>query len=114
MKECCENRFHNLEFDHDSPYELRHRKDTRCRCGNVVECSKCIDEDSRAVLCCGDCALVTIQGIVCHETGCRSSWIDPNTGLGYAVPCLECGGSFVPEGRPSRHSLCPSCLNPEP
>lgn len=58
---------------------------------------------------CGSCALVSINGVPCHETGCPDSWINPRTGEGYPAPCWSCGCDFIPEERPSRYSRCEEC-----
>lgn len=63
---------------------------------------------------CESCQVIRINGVACHETGCRNSWIDPDTGIGYPAPCWECGCDFIPENRPSKYSLCQDCLNPQP
>jgi len=62
---------------------------------------------------CGNCNVVSIQGVPCHETGCPDSWIDPATGEGYPVPCWECGCDYTPEERGSKYSLCVGCLEDE-
>lgn len=46
---------------------------------------------------CDDCALLAINGIICHEQGCPSRWINPKTGKGYTRACKECGRDFTPE-----------------
>lgn len=53
---------------------------------------------------CDDCTPCMINGILCHEQGCPSSWKD------YPVPCFECGCDFWPESRGER--ICSDCLNP--
>lgn len=53
---------------------------------------------------CDQCSLMTIQGIVCHETGCPNAWRDPLTGEPNPVMCFECGTMFAPED--SGQSLC--------
>lgn len=52
-------------------------------------------EESRVS--CENCQLVSIQGVICHESGCITSWIDPLTGSGYVRECEWCGSDFVPE-----------------
>ncbi len=55
---------------------------------------------------CLSCAILYIQGVRCHETGCPSAWTDE------IRECFECGCDFEPE---NRHQLtCNDCLNPEP
>ncbi len=51
----------------------------------------------RDAISCDSCQLARINGVVCHETGCPDSWIDPETGEGYEKPCWQCGFGFVPE-----------------
>lgn len=48
---------------------------------------------------CTDCDVVRINGVTCHETGCPSAHIDPDTGQPYRVECMECGSLFEPESR---------------
>jgi len=48
---------------------------------------------------CPDCALMGINGHVCHEAGCPSSWIDPCMGEGYEQECKWCGSLFVPKDK---------------
>jgi hypothetical protein len=40
---------------------------------------------------CQSCEALTINGILCHETGCPDSWKD------YKNECKECGVKFEPE-----------------
>lgn len=56
---------------------------------------------------CDNCQLVSINGMPCHETGCRDSWINPTTGKGYERNCKNCGCAFTPESRECR--FCSSC-----
>lgn len=46
---------------------------------------------------CDSCQLVAIQGLVCHETGCRNSHINPRTGKLYRKDCRCCGKEFTPK-----------------
>lgn len=63
---------------------------------------------------CDSCAVSTINGVACHETGCPRSHIDPCTGDPYPIPCFECGCDFVPDTHDclGRHAVCPDCSVP--
>jgi hypothetical protein len=52
-----------------------------------------------ARLSCPDCEIMSINGHVCHEAGCPSSWIDPCMGEGYEQECKWCGSLFVPKDK---------------
>jgi hypothetical protein len=53
---------------------------------------------------CDGCSPLRINGVLCHEQGCREAWRD------YAVPCRECGCEFL---REERHQvICADCQNP--
>ena len=39
---------------------------------------------------CNSCEALTINGVLCHETGCPDSWMD------YSVECYNCGTEFIP------------------
>ncbi len=55
---------------------------------------------------CNGCNPSTINGVLCHESGCPDAWRD------YTRECFECGCDFL---RESRHqNTCEDCLNPEP
>ena len=59
---------------------------------------------------CDQCEVARINGIACHEEGCPNSHLDPITGDPNPVECWECGFEFVPDGKVSRHALCPDCV----
>jgi len=40
---------------------------------------------------CQSCEALTINGVLCHESGCPDSWRD------YERECVECGCPFIPE-----------------
>jgi hypothetical protein len=42
---------------------------------------------------CDDCQPAMIQGVLCHETGCKDAWRDSS------VECKECGCDFYPDHR---------------
>jgi len=42
---------------------------------------------------CNNCELLSINGILCHETGCPDAWQDETR------ECKECGSEFAPETR---------------
>lgn len=51
---------------------------------------------------CDDCAATVINGALCHEHNCPSSWKDKQ------IQCSECGFEFYPTDRSQR--LCDDCL----
>ena len=51
---------------------------------------------------CPSCELLTINGVVCHETGCPEAWKD------YSRECKWCGGDFIPEER-LQDCCCDEC-----
>ena len=46
---------------------------------------------------CPSCEIVYVNGIKCHETGCRDAWRDE------VRECRWCGNQFVPE---EPHQTC--------
>ena len=46
---------------------------------------------------CQSCEALTINGVLCHESGCPDSWRDETK------ECLECGFDFQPE---DKHQVC--------
>lgn len=42
---------------------------------------------------CDSCEILSINGMPCHETGCRDAWQDETR------ECKWCGSSFTPEDR---------------
>lgn len=60
---------------------------------------------------CDQCAVLSINGVPCHETGCPDAWIDPATGKGYPVECWECGCGYVPAEKPPHRTarICGDC-----
>lgn len=54
---------------------------------------------------CEQCQLISIQGVVCHESGCPDAWKDE------IRECKECGVEFEPE---SQHdAFCDTQCNQE-
>lgn len=53
---------------------------------------------------CDGCKPATINGRMCHETGCPDAWKDS------AVDCHDCGCGFRPQERFQR--ICDDCANP--
>lgn len=53
---------------------------------------------------CFSCAMVSINGVACHERGCPDAWRDD------LHECVECGCEFHPE---HRHQRCcdDACYN---
>jgi hypothetical protein len=53
---------------------------------------------------CQSCEVLTINGILCHETGCPNSWKDK------VIECKNCGTEFVPEEKGQKfcdnHCFC--------
>lgn len=43
---------------------------------------------------CDSCEVLRINGVLCHETGCPKSYVDPGTGKGYKKECRFCGRVF--------------------
>ncbi len=58
---------------------------------------------------CDQCCLLRINGVVCHETGCPNSSIDPCTGTPYKTPCKGCNRNFTPQGTGIRSEYCYNC-----
>jgi len=50
---------------------------------------------------CDQCQLMSINGIVCHETGCPDEWKD------VIRECKECGTKFEPQER--EQGCCSPC-----
>ena len=50
---------------------------------------------------CDSCEALTINGILCHETGCPDAWRDK------PKACFQCGFDFHPETRHA--SICEDC-----
>ena len=42
---------------------------------------------------CSSCEVLTINGVLCHETGCPDAWKD------YTRKCKECGQLFKPANK---------------
>lgn len=57
-------------------------------------------------MCCDQCELARINGVLCHETGCPLAYRDS------VRECRECGCDFSPESRHQR--ICAGCANPQP
>ena len=55
---------------------------------------------------CRSCEVLAINGLLCHETGCPDSHINPGTGIPYPVECDECGTTFDPEHGPDPERFC--------
>ena len=53
---------------------------------------------------CESCQMLSINGLPCHETGCRDAWRDETR------ECFQRGCDFKPEGRWQQD--CEGCLNP--
>lgn len=51
---------------------------------------------------CDSCSPIRVNGVLCHEAGCRDAWRD------YQVDCRECGFEFYPVHRGER--ICPDCV----
>ena len=47
----------------------------------------------KRVVTCSSCELMSINGIVCHETGCPDAWRDSKR------ECKWCGSDYKPEDR---------------
>ena len=60
------------------------------------------DEIALTATGCDGCSPATINGVLCHETGCPEAWRD------HPRDCFECGCEFYPESRD--HSICPDCV----
>jgi hypothetical protein len=52
---------------------------------------------------CKSCEASTINGILCHETGCPDSWQDERR------TCKWCGTTFKPENR-YQDCCCHTCM----
>lgn len=59
---------------------------------------------------CDQCELMTINGVICHETGCPNDWINPATGQGFETECVWCGGVFTPVFRGEK-CCCNDCAH---
>lgn len=52
---------------------------------------------------CDQCNVVTINGVLCHETGCPNAWKSERRS------CAECGTDFFPFTR--FQTVCNTCLD---
>jgi len=51
---------------------------------------------------CDSCEVLYINGIKCHEHGCRNAWMDSTT------ECFECGCDFYPSY--CYQAICDDCI----
>jgi hypothetical protein len=51
---------------------------------------------------CDSCAVVRINGVICHERGCPNAWRDSTR------RCFDCGFDFTPTSRYQK--VCDTCL----
>ncbi len=56
---------------------------------------------------CDKCAVVSINGMACHEIGCPDNWIDPVTDKAYEKECDECGSVYEPKSK--FDPICEGC-----
>ena len=55
---------------------------------------------------CDGCSPSTINGVLCHETGCPEAWRDTT------ASCFECGCDFYRQSR--FQTVCNDCSMPQP